>query len=55
MKTPLGLILDAGILQGLNKEKAPNTPLADWLRAEQRNGLQLFTIRRSASMCPSRC
>ena len=51
MSNPRGLILDAGILQGLNREKAPNTPLADWLGAEQRKGLRLLTIKEVIAEC----
>jgi hypothetical protein len=31
-----GLILDAGILQGVEKENPPHTPLASWLNERKR-------------------
>lgn len=46
-----GLVLDAGILQGLAKEKAPNTPLTDWLKAEHARGIPLVTIREVTAEC----
>ena len=44
----LGLIIDAGVLQGLAKEHAPHTPFADHLRRE---GTRLVTIREVAAEC----
>jgi hypothetical protein len=46
-----GLILDAGILQGLEKEKPPHTPLANWLNEKRRQGVRLVTIREVTAEC----
>jgi hypothetical protein len=46
-----GLVLDAGILQGLAKERPPNTPLTDWLKAEHARGVRLVTIREVTAEC----
>jgi hypothetical protein len=43
-----GLILDAGVLQGLAKEQPPNTPLTDRLRTE---ATRLVTIREVTAEC----
>ena len=46
-----GLVLDAGILQGIAREAPPHTPLTDWLRDQQRRGVRLVTIREVLSEC----
>jgi hypothetical protein len=46
-----GLILDAGILQGVEKEKPPQTPLASWLNERKRQGVRLVTIREVTAEC----
>ena len=46
-----GLVLDAGILMGLAKERPPNTPLTDWLKAEQSRAVPLVTIRDVTAEC----
>jgi len=46
-----GLILDAGILQGLEKENPPHTPLANWLNLKRRQGVRLVTIREVTAEC----
>jgi hypothetical protein len=43
-----GIILDAGVLQGLAKERPPNTPLTDRLRKE---ATRLVTIREVTAEC----
>ncbi len=43
-----GYLVDAGVLQGLAKEKSPNTPLHDQLRREF---TKLFTIREVIDEC----
>jgi len=43
-----GLVLDAGVLQGLAKEQRPNTPLTDRLRLE---AIRLVTIREVVAEC----
>jgi len=43
-----GLILDAGVLQGIAKERSPNTPLTDRLRREPG---KLVTIREVIAEC----
>jgi len=47
----VGYILDAGVLQGLAKERAPNTPLGDRLHSERQAGRRLVTIREVMAEC----
>src|SRR6267142_1251974 len=44
-----GYILDAGVLQGVTKEREPNTPLTDRLRREKFN--RLVTIKEVTDEC----
>jgi hypothetical protein len=46
-----GYVLDAGVLQGINKEKPPNTPLRKWLAEEHAKGARLASIREVMAEC----
>lgn len=46
-----GFVLDSGVLQGINRETAPNTPLADWLRQQHEGDRRLVTIREVMAEC----
>ena|SRR5712691_4169533 len=46
-----GYVLDAGVLQGIAKEKPPNTPLRDWLQGEHAKGARLVTLREVIAEC----
>lgn len=46
-----GLLLDAGILQGLAKEHPPHQPLTTWVTNRQRQGLRLVTLKDVMAEC----
>jgi hypothetical protein len=46
-----GVIVDAGILQGVAKERPPHTPLATWLNERKRQRVRLATIREVTAEC----
>lgn len=46
-----GLILDAGILQGIENERNPYTPSTNWLSDKKRSGVRVVTIREVMAEC----